>query len=118
MFKCGLHADSATLCRFVGGLSSLHTYFASNNKTTYEHFRSRHNQTGNPYDLGCNTNWRQVLDFLLLSKQMLKDCTPIVVNLMTLLIYILSVASALTNSVAHRSAARLLLHDTLKRDAS
>lgn len=50
--------------RFVGGLSGLHTYFTSRNKTTYEHFRSRYNSQGNPYDLGCLRNWRQVLHTL------------------------------------------------------
>lgn len=44
----------------MGGLSGLHTYFTSRNKTTYEHFRSRYNSQGNPYDLGCLKNWRQV----------------------------------------------------------
>jgi hypothetical protein len=47
--------------RFVGGLSSLHIFFSSNNRTTYEHFRSRNNHQGNPYDVGCAENWKQVL---------------------------------------------------------
>ena len=45
---------------FVGGLSGLHTYFTSHNRTTYEHFRSRKSAADNPYDLGCAGNWRQV----------------------------------------------------------
>jgi hypothetical protein len=50
-----MHARS-----FVGGLSGLHTFFASRNTTTYEHFRSRRGSDDNPYDLGCLANWRQV----------------------------------------------------------
>ena len=44
----------------MGGLSGLHTFFASRNTTTYEHFRSRKGSDDNPYDLGCLANWRQV----------------------------------------------------------
>ena len=47
-------------CRFVGGLSGLHIYFTSQNTTTYEHFRSRYNAQGNPYDVGLLRNWMQV----------------------------------------------------------
>ena len=47
-------------CRFVGGLSGLHTYFTSNNKSTYEHFRSRASSHENPYDVNCIRNWEQV----------------------------------------------------------
>lgn len=46
--------------RFVGGLSGLHTFFTSTNRTTYEHFRARVNGQGNPYDVGCPRNWLQV----------------------------------------------------------
>ncbi len=46
--------------RFVGGLSGLHTYFTSNNTTTYEHFRTRYSSHSNPYDLGILRNWRSV----------------------------------------------------------
>ncbi|CAL5220885.1 g2975 [Coccomyxa viridis] len=45
---------------FVGGLSGLHTYFTSNNKSTYEHFRSRAGSHENPYDVNCISNWEQV----------------------------------------------------------
>ncbi|KAK9905979.1 hypothetical protein WJX75_010025 [Coccomyxa subellipsoidea] len=45
---------------FVGGLSGLHTFFTSTNRTTYEHFRARVNGQGNPYDVGCPRNWLQV----------------------------------------------------------
>ncbi|KAK9792476.1 hypothetical protein WJX73_002427 [Symbiochloris irregularis] len=45
---------------FVGGLGSLHTFFISRNKTTYEHFRSRHGSSGNPYNRGCLANWAEV----------------------------------------------------------
>ena len=48
-------------CRFVGGLSGLHTYFTSRNKSTYEHFRSRAGSHENPYDVNCIRNWEQVL---------------------------------------------------------
>lgn len=44
----------------MGGLSGLHTYFTSNNTTTYEHFRARYSSHGNPYDLGFLRNWRSV----------------------------------------------------------
>lgn len=47
-------------CRFVGGLSSMHIFFTSQNTTTYEHFRSRYNAQGNPYDVGLLGNWRQI----------------------------------------------------------
>ena len=47
-------------CRFVGGLSGLHTYFTSNNKSTYEHFRSRAGSHENPYNVNCMRNWQQV----------------------------------------------------------
>ncbi len=47
--------------RFVGGLSGLHTFFTSTNRTTYEHFRARVNGQGNPYDVGCFRNWVQVV---------------------------------------------------------
>ncbi len=47
-------------CRFIGGLSTLHVFFTSQNTTTYEHFRARYNAQGNPYDLGLLSNWRQV----------------------------------------------------------
>ena len=50
----------ALLHRFVGGLSGLHIYFTSQNTTTYEHFRSRYNAQGNPYDVGLLGNWAQV----------------------------------------------------------
>lgn len=46
--------------RFVGGLSGLHTFFTSTNRTTYEHFRTRVNGQGNPYDVGFFRNWAQV----------------------------------------------------------
>ena len=45
---------------FVGGLSGLHTYFTSRNKSTYEHFRSRAGSQENPYDVSCARNWQQV----------------------------------------------------------
>ncbi|CAL8472070.1 g11612 [Coccomyxa elongata] len=45
---------------FVGGLSGLHTFFTSTNRTTYEHFRTRVNGQGNPYDVGFFRNWAQV----------------------------------------------------------
>ena len=61
---CVAEADGgcSLLRRFVGGLSGLHTYFTGKNRTTYEHFRSRYNTQGNPYDVGCLGNWRQVRD--------------------------------------------------------
>lgn len=52
-------------CRFIGGLGGLHVFFTSQNTTTYEHFRSRYNAQGNPYDRGILRNWQEVL------------CTPI-----------------------------------------
>ena len=48
-------------CSFVGGLSGLHTYFTSRNKSTYEHFRSRAGSQENPYNVNCARNWQQVL---------------------------------------------------------
>ena len=48
------------VCRFVGGLTGLHVWFTSKNQTTYEHFRARYNQHGNPYNLGVMRNWAQV----------------------------------------------------------
>lgn len=47
-------------CSFVGGLSGLHTYFTSRNKSTYEHFRSRAGSQENPYNVNCARNWQQV----------------------------------------------------------
>lgn len=44
----------------MGGLSGLHTYFTSENKSTYEHFRSRAGSHDNPYDVNCMRNWQQV----------------------------------------------------------
>lgn len=44
----------------MGGLSGLHTYFTSRNKSTYEHFRSRAGSQDNPYDINCARNWQQV----------------------------------------------------------
>ena len=52
--------QSTWSCRFVGGLSGLHTYFTSRNKSTYEHFRSRAGSHENPYDVNCISNWQQV----------------------------------------------------------
>ena len=51
---------SEVSCSFVGGLSGLHTYFTSRNKSTYEHFRSRAGSQENPYDVNCARNWQQV----------------------------------------------------------
>ena len=51
---------SEVSCSFVGGLSGLHTYFTSRNKSTYEHFRSRAGSQENPYDVSCARNWQQV----------------------------------------------------------
>lgn len=50
----------ASVRRFVGGLSGLHGYFTSRNKSTYEHFRSRAGSHDNPYDVNCIRNWGQV----------------------------------------------------------
>ena len=55
-----LNMQSTWCCRFVGGLSGLHTYFTSRNKSTYEHFRSRAGSHENPYDVNCISNWQQV----------------------------------------------------------
>lgn len=52
--------NGVVCCRFVGGLSGLHIFFTSQNTTTYEHFRSRYNAQGNPYDVGLVGNWKQV----------------------------------------------------------
>ncbi|KAL4433935.1 hypothetical protein ABPG75_000376 [Micractinium tetrahymenae] len=41
---------------FVGGLSALHTYLVCTNQTTYEHFRHRYSDLGNPYDNGLLAN--------------------------------------------------------------
>ena len=46
--------------RFVGGLSGLHTFFISTNRTTYEHFRARYGGSGNPYSRRCPGNWSAV----------------------------------------------------------
>ena len=51
---------TATTCRFVGGLTGLHTYFITTNRTTYEHFRARYGGTGNPYNRHCPRNWGEV----------------------------------------------------------
>ena len=48
------------LPRFVGGLSGLHTFFISSNRTTYEHFRARYGGSGNPYSRHCPSNWSDV----------------------------------------------------------
>lgn len=41
---------------FVGGLSALHTYLVCTNQTTYEHFRHRYSDLGNPYNNGLLNN--------------------------------------------------------------
>ncbi|KAL4441862.1 hypothetical protein ABPG77_003778 [Micractinium sp. CCAP 211/92] len=45
---------------FVGGLSALHTYLVCTNQTTYEHFRHRYSDLGNPYDNGLLNNCWEV----------------------------------------------------------
>ena len=55
---------SEVSCSFVGGLSGLHTFFTSRNKSTYEHFRSRAGSQENPYDVDCAHNWQQVPCYL------------------------------------------------------
>lgn len=45
---------------FVGGLTVLHIFFTTQNITTYEHFRSRYSDQGNPYDRGLFRNWYSV----------------------------------------------------------
>ena len=42
--------------RFVGGLSALHMYLSGSNQTTYEHFRHRYSDAGNPYNVGVLRN--------------------------------------------------------------
>jgi hypothetical protein len=46
---------------FVGGLSCFHLWLMGRNVTTYEHFRHRYSNTGNPYSLGMWKNFGQVL---------------------------------------------------------
>jgi DHHC palmitoyltransferase len=46
---------------FVGGLSCFHVWLMGRNVTTYEHFRHRYSNTGNPYSLGMWKNFSQVL---------------------------------------------------------
>ncbi|KAL4518635.1 hypothetical protein Ndes2437B_g00724 [Nannochloris sp. 'desiccata'] len=46
---------------FVGGLSCFHVWLMGRNVTTYEHFRHRYSNTGNPYSLGMWKNFGQVL---------------------------------------------------------
>jgi hypothetical protein len=46
---------------FVGGLSCFHVWLMGRNVTTYEHFRHRYDNTGNPYSLGIWKNFKQVL---------------------------------------------------------
>ena len=62
--------------RFVGGLSGLHTYFTSRNKSTYEHFRSRAGSHDNPYDVSCIRNWGQVNHAPLLWNISIRTCLP------------------------------------------
>mmetsp|Transcript_13044 Transcript_13044/g.39516 ORF Transcript_13044/g.39516 Transcript_13044/m.39516 type:complete len:716 (+) Transcript_13044:366-2513(+) len=45
---------------FVGGLSAFHLYLSGTNQTTYEHFRHRHSDAGNPYNIGCLDNFHSV----------------------------------------------------------
>jgi hypothetical protein len=44
----------------VGGLTALHTYLLLTNQTTYEHFRHKYNNQGNPYDEGLPKNCVEV----------------------------------------------------------
>lgn len=46
---------------FVGGLSCFHAWLVARNVTTYEHFRHRYSNTGNPYSLGILGNLAEVL---------------------------------------------------------
>ena len=46
---------------FVGGLTVFHSILISNNKTTYEHFRSKYSSAENPYDVGFWRNWQEAL---------------------------------------------------------
>lgn len=52
---------TSVLHRFVGGLSGFHCFLTSQNSTTYEHFRHRHANQSNPYNVSCPSNWFQVL---------------------------------------------------------
>ncbi|PSC73003.1 putative S-acyltransferase 7 [Micractinium conductrix] len=45
---------------FVGGLTAFHTYLVSTNQTTYEHFRHRYSDLGNPYSNGLVSNCWEV----------------------------------------------------------
>lgn len=44
----------------MGGLSAFHLYLSGTNQTTYEHFRHRHSDAGNPYNIGCLGNFHSV----------------------------------------------------------
>lgn len=46
--------------RFVGGLSAFHIYLSGSNQTTYEHFRHRYSDAGNPYNVGFFRNCASV----------------------------------------------------------
>ena len=46
---------------FVGGLSCLHLWLIAKNMTTYEHFRHRYSNTGNPYSRGWGANFVETL---------------------------------------------------------
>ncbi len=44
----------------MGGLSAFHLYLTGTNQTTYEHFRHRYSDAGNPYNVGPVGNCRSV----------------------------------------------------------
>jgi hypothetical protein len=44
----------------VGGLSALHMWLSATNQTTYEHFRHRYSDAGNPYNVGVLRNCASV----------------------------------------------------------
>ena len=46
---------------FVGGLSFFHAWLVARNVTTYEHFRHRYSNTGNPYSVGIFGNIAEVM---------------------------------------------------------
>uniref|UniRef100_A0A5B7A7P7 S-acyltransferase n=1 Tax=Davidia involucrata TaxID=16924 RepID=A0A5B7A7P7_DAVIN len=45
---------------FVGGLTAFHLYLISMNQTTYENFRYRYDQRGNPYNKGVVQNFKEI----------------------------------------------------------
>ncbi|CAI5467232.1 unnamed protein product [Closterium sp. Yama58-4] len=46
---------------FVGGLTAFHTFLMATNQTTYENFRMRYKRKNNPYDIGIQRNFQEIL---------------------------------------------------------